>query len=140
MTKQTRVIDVETLGRSCIKWEGEINAQGYGVVSCDKKRRGAHRVLWERTHGPLPNGLVLDHLCRNRACVNLSHLEVVTNKENVLRGISFAAINSKKTTCPRGHKYDALIKRKNGSFFRECRICRTDHNRRYRKRLKEAQA
>ena len=78
------------LGRSqdtnCWVWYGELNRNGYGRVWVQGKRLMAHRVVYESTRGPIPDGMVLDHLCRNRRCCNPDHLEPVTVKENTLRG------------------------------------------------------
>ena len=71
----------------CWEWTGHRNAKGYGTVKMGKSRRHVHRWFWEQIHGPVADGLELDHLCRNRACVNLDHLEAVTHQENMRRGV-----------------------------------------------------
>lgn len=81
----------------CALWRGALSADGYGRID----GRGAHRVLWEREHGQVPEGLVLDHLCRRRACVAAHHLEPVTPRENELRK-SFS-YRIKRRKCPMGH-------------------------------------
>lgn len=88
---------------ACWTWGGRITARGYSVVSFQDKEQKVHRFTYEALVGPIPKGLVLDHLCRNRACVNPAHMEPVTDRENILRGVSFAAINARKTHCKRGH-------------------------------------
>jgi hypothetical protein len=101
----------------CWYWAGTIMADGYGHFCWQGKKILAHRMMYELVNGPIPAGVVVDHLCRNRGCVCPFHLEAVTNKENALRGISFTAINAKKTHCPRGHPYDDVRR------WRWCRRC-----------------
>lgn len=74
--------------------------------------------------GPIPEGLVIDHLCRNRGCVNPDHLEAVTQRENILRGEGLAAANARKTHCPKGHPYSGEnLYVVPSSGRRQCRIC-----------------
>lgn len=89
----------------CWAWTGAHHVEGYGEFQMDGRRLRAHRVAWEWAHGPIPVGLEPDHLCRNRACVNPDHLELVTHRVNILRGLAPTAINAAKTECPRGHPY-----------------------------------
>lgn len=117
----------------CWNWKGHVKARGYGTFGV-KISRGkwittalAHRVSYILFVGKIPDGLTLDHLCRNRNCVNPAHLEPVTSKINSLRGQSFAANNARKTNCPKGHplsgynlKFD---RRPNGKVARRCRKC-----------------
>lgn len=72
----------------CWTWTGVHSGDGYGRFHCPTRRRMvvAHRWLWERLFGPVPERHVLDHLCRNRSCVNPAHLEAVSQRENLLRG------------------------------------------------------
>lgn len=106
----------------CWLWTGAKQNRGYG----NYRSKLAHRVSYERYIGPIPNGLTIDHLCRNRLCVNPAHLEPVTQYENNMRGQTVVAINKKKTHCSNGHELSgANVKvaiRKDG-IRRVCRKC-----------------
>lgn len=117
-------------GNGCLVWTGAPRAD-YGLVMLRGKRFGVHRVTYEYIVGPIPRGLVLDHLCRNTRCVNPEHLEPVTDRVNILRGTSFSAQNAVKTTCPNGHEYDTAIPGGRG-----CRTCRNEATRRWRERTR----
>lgn len=97
--------------------------QGYGNVRYQKKMRGVHVVAWELANGPVPEGLVLDHLCRVRICAEVTHLEPVTNVENIRRG-SQGKWQKAKTQCPHGHDYtpENTILRPYATG-RQCREC-----------------
>lgn len=107
--------------RSCWLWLGGIS-DGYGLFWWGGRTVAAHRLLWEKTVGPVPPGYELDHRCRRRACVNPEHLRAVTHRENLLAGAGFVARNAAKQTCPNGHPYDITFSRKNG-VNRRCRRC-----------------
>lgn len=83
----------------CWQWLGETNQHGYGRVKLGDRRFAAHVVVYESERGPVPTGKCLDHLCRNRDCVNPDHLEPVTQRENILRGDGIAAHNARKVEC-----------------------------------------
>lgn len=106
----------------CWLWLGSITANGYGQTSVGGRRQAAHRYAYEQTVGPIPNGLQLDHLCRVHACVNPDHLEPVTNRENVLRGVGTSAVNARKTHCIHGHPLSGDNLMVYGSW-RKCRTC-----------------
>lgn len=90
----------------CWPWLGHIGWNGYGKFNTwDGRQRHAHRVALEFMGVEIPTGHEPDHLCRVRACANPEHLEVVTGKENVLRGEGHSAVNARKTHCKRGHEF-----------------------------------
>lgn len=109
---------------TCWVWGGK-QREGYGrfTVGGNGRDKQAHRVAFELLVGQIPEGLTLDHLCRNRLCVNPKHLEPVTNKENILRGTGPSAHNSRKTTCPQGHQYDYAVAKGTHGTSRRCRTC-----------------
>ena len=111
---------------ACWVWKGTKTARGYGVIGLKQKQYKAHKVAVILSGRSYPDKAVTDHLCRNTSCVNPAHLEVVTNAENVLRGISFGAINKAKTHCLHGHpfsEYGVFTSRKNGCKWRYCKEC-----------------
>lgn len=114
----------------CWRWTASRNQTGYGTFKLGPKTMTAHVVAYEWMVGPVGDGLDLDHLCRNRACVNPSHLEPVSHRVNVLRGQSFAAINARKTHCPRGHAYSPENTRIERCGGRRCRTCERAKKRR----------
>lgn len=121
---------------SCWLWLGSLMSRGYGQFSVGP-RGGAknwrtHRLAYELSVGPIPDGMALDHLCRNRRCCNPRHLEPVTTAENNKRA------GAAMLVCARGHAMspDNVLKGRNGT--RECRACRLDRKRRYRHAAKLA--
>lgn len=122
----------------CWEWLRYRTPAGYGQFGVDGKLVLAHRYSYELLIGPIPNGLTLDHLCRNRGCVNPFHLEAVTLKVNCLRGISPSANNARKSLCPQGHPYseENTYLSKNG---RQCRICREHSSEKNREQINERQ-
>ncbi|MBO0884191.1 MAG: HNH endonuclease [Mycobacterium sp.] len=99
--------------------------------------RGAHVFAYELLVGPIPTGMQLDHLCRNRSCVNPDHLEPVSQRVNLLRGATQPAFNTAKTHCPQGHPYegDNLAFNRDGSRF--CRTCSRDRQTIYNRTHRE---
>ena len=115
---------------SCWNWTATKTKGDYGQFRVNNKMVRSHRFSYELFKGKIPDGFTLDHLCRNPSCVNPDHLEVVTMKENILRGTSFSAINARKTHCIHGHEFTP----KNTYFIRTgkgCRICQRDKIRKY---------
>lgn len=108
-------------------WETDLSktSKGYARIRVSATvRTDAHRVVYEATYGPITAGLVIDHLCRNRGCVNPQHMEAVSSRENTLRGEGLSAQNARKTHCPRNHEYTAentyLVPGKNKRMCRTC--------------------
>lgn len=124
----------------CAEWVNYVESNGYARLWVDGKNVLAHRWSYEHHRGPIPAGLVIDHLCRNRACVNPYHLEPVTTLENVLRGIGpevAAARCQAITHCPQGHEYNEenTFMTANG---RSCKTCKRAGARAYYEKNREA--
>lgn len=109
----------------CWLWLAGLTGKGYGSFSFNGRSREAHIVARDTLAGPIANGLVSDHLCRTRSCVNPAHIEAVTHRTNILRGEGVAARRARQLSCVRGHALtgpgaDVRITRQ-GS--RQCRAC-----------------
>ena len=124
----------------CMLWPGHVDPEGYGRIYADASGRLVHRVAWELEHGPVPDGLPLDHVkargCRHRHCAKVAHLEPVTPRENLMRAGTFQARNAAKTHCDHGHEFtpeNTYVWARNG--WRQCRTCmRTGQRRRSERR------
>ncbi len=119
----------------CWTWNGP-SANGYGRFHIGNqnrpKRTAAHRFAYELLVGPIPSCLEIDHLCRNKLCVNPDHLEPTTRRINELRAYTFISENVRKTHCPYGHPYNAANTHLRGpNRHRSCRAC--DRVRYYRR-------
>lgn len=121
----------------CWLWTKKVGWQGYGVARVNGRTVSAHRGAYELFVGPVPVGLVLDHLCRNRLCVRPDHLEPVTNAENIRRGQG-GQHQRTKPYCPQGHLYDEANTHTNAKGHRYCRSCRRESSRRRYQRSKQA--
>lgn len=108
----------------CWLWTGAQKGKGYANVWHNKRDDYGHRVAYRELVGEIPAGLVIDHLCRNRLCVNPQHMEPVTNRENLVRGVRFEP----PTHCKRGHEMTQENTAR-WSGRRQCRTCARDHDR-----------
>lgn len=122
----------------CWAWLGAVNDDGYGRVNLAGKNKHAHRVSYELAKGPIPEGLVLDHLCKVRCCINPDHLEPVTIKENLARGNQAhkGKLRRERTHCVNGHEYLEQNTYWRGSHLgdaRKWRVCKICHNAQRRK-------
>jgi len=135
---------VEIRGEAeCWPWRGHLNGDGYGGVSPAKHRHILpHRYAYESLIGSIPEGMTIDHLCRNRDCCNPAHMEPVTNRENVMRGDTIPASHAAQTHCLRGHPFDEantyIAKTAYGRPARACRACHREWQRAYVLRQKGA--
>ncbi len=136
--KRIRSRCVERPASGCLEWAGAKTSKGYGniAICVDGKKRylPPHRVLYVLERGPIDPTLEIDHLCRNRLCCNLDHMEPVTTQENTRRGTSFAVTNAAKTHCKYGHEFTEENTWKSPSTGRrKCRTCQKDRRaKRYR--------
>lgn len=121
----TRVeVDSDT---ECWLWQGYKNQYGYGKISYKGQPISVHRIAYEVFISEIPNGLCIDHLCRNRACANPNHMEVVTRGENARRGLGSKRARQyqlSKTHCPKGHEYAGSNLYISPRGYRQCRACR----------------
>lgn len=111
----------------CWSWIGNSDRHGYGLFKYDRRQRLVHRVAYELFVDAIPEGLEIDHLCRNRLCVNPSHLEPVPHLENMLRSPHFQGSgsgNPRKTACCKGHEFTPENTRYERSGRRYCRECK----------------
>ncbi len=122
----------------CWEWKGTVANSGYGIIYVGTKKDGrchtAHRLGYLLAYGSIPEGLVVDHLCRNTLCVNATHLEAVTQAENNRRNPNGMAA---KTHCVNGHEYteDSTYRDPKNSY-RQCKICRAEAQARIRAKRK----
>lgn len=116
---------------------GRLDRDGYGRVSANGKAIFVHRYVWEIANGKIPDGMVIDHMCRNRACCNVKHLRVVTNKQNVTENVVGNAwqVKAAKTHCPQGHPYNEKnthyakqYGKGKGGLARMCRACNRERS------------
>ena len=118
----------------CWDWTGAKTDQGYGQIWDNGKPVYAHRLAYEWAHGPIPDGLQIDHLCHNRGCVNPRHLDAVTSGENTRRGVVSRGLDVR---CRNGHIRTPENTHKRPNGHRRCRDCDQENDRRYRQRRRE---
>lgn len=117
----------------CIEAKTSTIVNGYHKLWVNKKMTRAHRWVWQLINGPIPEGMVIDHLCSNRACIAIDHLRMVTQQENIMAGKH--NINN-RSHCNKGHIFEGnIMVRKNGK--RECAECNRERSRaNYQKKVK----
>lgn len=120
----------------CWEWLGYKDSLGYGRFMAEKRDHLAHRVVYEALVGPIPEGLVIDHLCRNPSCVNPDHLEPVTQSVNVRRGVNVPPVSpyTDATHCVNGHEFtpeNTRYRARQGGG-RQCRACDRERRRKVR--------
>jgi len=132
----------------CWDWIGSCQPSGYGQLNLQREDGAArpelaHRISYRVFRGPIPTNInrpTIDHLCRNRKCVNPEHLETVSNRENILRGTAPSAMYARRTHCNYGHEYtENNLARRSNRRVRECKICKSNSQKKY-KRNKKAKA
>lgn len=122
----------------CWNWIRAISATGYGDFGLNGKTVKAHRLMYHKYVEYVPEEMVIDHICRNTACVRPDHLRIITQKENTMIGFSPYAINARKTHCKRGHEFSPenteLRGKPNVNYGRHCIKCQA-----YKRRLRSAE-
>ncbi len=122
--------------KGCWLWTGAKEKRGYGKFTVGKVTMMAHRFAYHACFGSIPDHLTCDHLCRNPSCVNPNHIELVSMRENLLRGNTFQARNARKTHCPKGHPYSGENLYHVPTGGRGCKTCRSENQRSRQQLLK----
>lgn len=125
----------EPMPTGCLVWQGKRDKQGYGrMYAYGTNSYLAHRFAYEQFIGPIPEGMQVDHLCRNQSCVNPEHLEAVTPLVNTHRSILARGLTIPVSHCVRGHAFDEANTRYNKRGDRACRACDRENQKRYAER------
>lgn len=133
-----RLLARRVIEGDCWIYTGNRTSEGYGHISYQNKVQPVHRLAYETTVGPIPEGMHLDHLCRRPPCFNPAHLEPVTCRENLMRGETAAARYAARTHCDKGHPFDVAntYMRADGNG-RHCRTCQREYMRIWRAARRE---
>lgn len=124
-----------SMSGDCWVWNGSRTNGGYGYLTIHSNKYLAHRVSFSIFNGDLDNSLVIDHTCKNRACINPDHLRQVTIKENTLfNSLALTAGNSLKESCKNGHPFTPKNTYPIPSGGRACRICRSFYSEKYKEK------
>jgi hypothetical protein len=119
----------------CWPWLGVLHGGGYGrffLGPVGQREVYAHRFSYELAVDAIPEGMQIDHLCRNTRCVNPAHMEVVTQQENLRRGTGASALNAAKNECKNGHPFDLFNTYFDANGWRHCRACMKEREQKYR--------
>lgn len=125
-----RLLSTTSLVNGCWIWDKKVNWNGYGLFTVGDRTVAVHKYSYIYFYGAPGDGLQIDHLCRNRRCVNPEHLEAVTARENLMRGDTLAKRNADKTKCPNGHPYSHI----NSQGRRVCVVCIRESCKQYQRR------
>jgi hypothetical protein len=133
-----RLVDRMEIDGECWIYTGNTTPGGYGHISYNNQIQPVHRLAYEQLVEPIPDGLVLDHLCRRPPCFNPDHLEPVTTQVNVLRGEGAPAAYAARTHCGNGHEFtEANTYQRQDGNGRKCRTCQRDYMRAWRAARKD---